>query len=124
MKYTENDFRQKCIDLKLTYIGFHKKHHDGSVIEFICPKHSDKGVQTSAWYHLKNETYGCSYCSGRHKTNADIIPLIKNKNVELISEYKGNEKYINCKCKECGNEWTTLPKILITNGAGALNVEE
>nr|DAN52319.1 MAG TPA: hypothetical protein [Caudoviricetes sp.] len=54
MKYTENDFRQKCIDLKLTYIGFHKKHHDGSVIEFICPKHSDKGVQTSAWYHLRH----------------------------------------------------------------------
>lgn len=38
--------------------------------------------------------------------------------MQLISEYIGNEKPITCKCKKCGNIWTTLPKTLITNGAG------
>lgn len=88
------------------------------MIDFICPKHRDKGVQSKDWSHLKTYTFGCSYCSGRGKTNDDIIPLIKNKDVELTSQYRGNEKPIDCKCKKCGNEWTTLPKVLITNGSG------
>ena len=118
IKYTENDYIQKCVDIGLEYVGNHKVPKLGTMIDFICPKHSNKGIQSKDWSHLKTYTYGCSYCSGRGKTNEDIIPLIKDKNVELISEYLGNEKPINCRCKKCGNEWTTLPKVLVTNGSG------
>lgn len=118
IKYTENDYIQKCIGIGLEYVGNHKVPKLGTMIDFICPKHRDKGVQSKDWSHLKTYTFGCSYCSGRGKTNDDIIPLIKNKDVELTSQYRGNEKPIDCKCKKCGNEWTTLPKVLITNGSG------
>ena len=118
IKYTENDYIKKCIDVDLEYIGNHKEQKLGTMIDFICPRHIDKGVQSKDWSHFKTYTYGCSYCSGRGKTNKDIIPLIKNKDVELISEYQGNEKPIKCRCKKCKNEWTTLPKALITNGSG------
>lgn len=118
VKYTEEDYKEKCLSMGLEYVGYHKAPKLGTMIDFICPKHRDKGMQSKDWSHFRTYTYGCSYCSGRGKTNKDIIPLIKNKDVELISEYKGNEKPIDCKCKKCGNEWTTLPKVLITNGSG------
>ena len=118
IKYTENDYIEKCLNADLEYIGNHKVPKLGTMIDFICPRHRDKGLQSKDWSHFRTYTYGCSYCSGRGKTNADIIPLIKNKDVLLISEYAGNEKPIDCKCRKCGNEWTTLPKALITNGSG------
>ena len=37
---------------------------------------------------------------------------------KYLAKYLGNEKPILCKCKVCGNEWNTLPKVLITNGSG------
>ena len=117
-KYTEKDYIDKCKDLNLEYVGNHKEMKKGTMVDFICLKHKDKGVQSKDWSHFKVYTYGCSYCSGRGKTNIDIIPLIKDKNVELVSEYIGNEKPIKCKCKKCGNLWTTLPKVLMTNGSG------
>lgn len=118
IKYTEDDYIRKCLELGLEYIGNYKVYELGTMINFICPKHRSKGIQSKDWSHFKTYTYGCSYCSGRGKTNEDIIPLIKNKDVELISKYKGNEKPIDCRCRKCGNEWTTLPKVLITNGSG------
>lgn len=116
--YTENDYIDKCNAINLLYVGYHKERKLGTMVEFICPKHKDKGIQCKDWSHFKTYTYGCSYCTGRLKTNSDIIPLIKNKDVELISEYTGNEKPIKCRCKKCKNIWTTLPKVLITNGSG------
>lgn len=117
-KYTEEDFINRCKELNLEYIGTYKKKHDGSMVQFICPKHRDKGVQETAFSHLRKYAKGCPYCTGRYKTTEDIIPLIKNKDVELISEYLGNEKPIKCRCKVCGNEWVTLTKVLTTNGSG------
>lgn len=117
-KYNEDNYKDKCKELNLIYIGNHKEYHKGTVIEFVCNKHKEKGVQNCDWSHFRTYKIGCKYCSGRGKTNSDIIQEIKNKDVELISEYKGNEKPINCKCKKCGNTWITLPKVLTTNGSG------
>ena len=117
-KYTENDYIDKCNELHLTYKGFSKHKKKGVMISFICPIHSDKGIQTKDWSHFKSYAKGCSYCTGRHKTNDEVQRDIKDKNVELISEYFGNEKPIKCRCKLCGNIWTTLPKVLVTNGSG------
>lgn len=116
--YTENDYIQRCKELNDIYIGNHKNERHDTIIEYICNAHKEKGIQTCDWGHFRVQKKSCPYCSGRYKTTDDIIPLIKNKNVELISDYIGNEKPITCKCKECGNVWTTLPKVLITNGSG------
>lgn len=117
-KYTEQDYIDKCKSLNLTYVGNHKEPKKGTIIEFVCPKHNDKGIQYKDWSHFKDYSYGCSYCTGRGKTNDDIYKEIKNKDVILISRYTGNENPIRCKCKTCGYEWVTLPKSLTTNGSG------
>lgn len=117
-KYNEQDYINKCNELSLQYIGTHKEGKRGTMIEFICPQHENKGIQCKDWSHFKTYTYGCTYCSGRGKSNIDIIKEINNPTIELISDYKGNEKPIECCCKLCGNVWITLPKVLITNKAG------
>ena len=117
-KYTTQDYINKCEKLNVEFCGTHKDQHKGTMIDYICKKHRDKGIQTCDWSHFKNKKKPCPYCAGRYKTTEDIIPLIKDKNVETISEYLGNEKPIKCKCKICGYIWTTLPKVLITNGSG------
>jgi hypothetical protein len=104
--------------LNLFYIGFHKDKKLGTVVEFICPKHESKGIQYKDWSHFRLNKIGCVYCSGRNRSNEDIVHLIKNKDVILISDYIGYEKPITCKCKICGNEWSTTPKSLISNGSG------
>lgn len=118
MKYTENDYIVKCKELNVEYIGTHKENKKGTVIEYICKVHPDKGIQFCDWSHFKNQRCSCPYCAGKKKTTEDIRTKIKDKNVEIISEYIGCEKPISCKCKKCGNEWITIPKILTTNGSG------
>ncbi len=116
--YTEQDYIDKCLELNDEFCGTHKHPHDGTIIEYICNKHREKGIQECDWAHFRVQKTSCPYCSGRYKTTEDIIPLIKDPDVEVISEYLGNEKPIECKCRKCGNIWTTLPKVLITNGSG------
>lgn len=88
------------------------------MIDFICRKHKDKGIQCSDWSHFKNSKIGCPYCYGRYKTTKNFINELQNEDIEILTEYYGCEKPIDCKCKICGNIWTTLPKVLISNKSG------
>lgn len=115
---SENDFKIKCEELDLIYIGSYKKEKRGTMIQFQCPRHFNKGIQEKPWSAFRKQKRGCIYCYGRGKTTEEVAKEVKNKDVELISEYVGNEKPITCKCRKCGNIWTTLPKTLVTNGAG------
>lgn len=40
-KYTEEDYKLKCEELNVDYIGFHKHKHKGAMIEFVCKKHTE-----------------------------------------------------------------------------------
>lgn len=88
-----------------------KNGHDNS-INYICKKHRDKGVLNSKWTHLKNATYGCKYCAGKGVTTADFIKALGDVNYNVISDYKGFESGIKCKCKLCENIWETTPASL------------
>lgn len=115
VKYTESDYINKCNDLSLEYLGHHSGGHKGTMIDFICPIHREKGIQSKDWSHFRTYTIGCSYCTGRGKTTEEIQNIVSSLNVKLLSEYKGNEKPIDCECTICGNKWTTLPKVMLTN---------
>lgn len=117
-KYTEEDYKHRCEELNLNFIGTHKEKKKGTIIEFTCDKHLDKGIQNCDWSHFKDLSYGCKYCSGRGLTTKDIQDRLANTSIKLISEYKGCEKPITCECMVCGNIWETIPKVLTTNGSG------
>lgn len=118
IKYTEDDYKRKCQELNLIYIGNSKHKKKGTMIHFVCPIHKDKGTQLSDWSHFKSYTKGCPYCTGRYKTSDEVLSEIKGLHIEFLSEYKGCEKPIKCRCKTCGHEWTTVPKVFTTNKSG------
>ena len=106
-KYTEDDYKIKCSELKVEYVGTHKDKHKGTIIEFLCEKHKECGIQAKDWSHFRNLKQPCSYCNGRKRTTEEAQKLVKNPNIIFISEYKGSEKPIKCKCLKCGNEWVS-----------------
>lgn len=118
MKYTENDYKNKCKELNLNYIGNHKKVHYGTMIDFICNIHTDKGVQSSTWSHFKSAKKGCPYCTGRYKTNEEVSKELDKRNIILLSDYQGSENYITCKCKECSYIWKTKSRAILSNNSG------
>ena len=121
-QYTEDDYRNRCKELGNEYVGFRKVAHKGTVIDFICNKHRDKGVQSADWGHYKLWKHSCPYCSGRYRTTEEAQRMVLNPNIEFISEYHGSEKPIRCRCHKCGNEWTTNRPIDLFKRSGGYPV--
>jgi hypothetical protein len=67
-KYTEKDYINKCKEFDVNYVGCHKDKHKGTMIDFICKKHINKGKQSKDWSHFKSLKQPCSYCNGRKRT--------------------------------------------------------
>ncbi|MDO4975438.1 MAG: hypothetical protein Q4E61_03910, partial [Alphaproteobacteria bacterium] len=67
----------------MLYCGNHKENKKGTIIEFLCPKHEDKGIQYATWYHFKDSKIGCPYCYGRYKTTDDLIKQLKGRNITI-----------------------------------------
>lgn len=104
--YTENDYIVKCEELNLEYVCFNKNNGDTN-IQFICPKHRNKGIQTKDWGHLNQSAFGCTYCSGRNKTTEDFEKEILNQYIHPVQDYIGAEKPMYCYCELCGSAWRT-----------------
>lgn len=117
-RISDDLIKARCNDLALNYID-RKIVDGGTVVLFTCDKHIDKGIQSITWDHLRTCSFGCSYCAGKHWTTDDLIKYIAkiNSSVEIIGEYNGLYKKIQCSCKSCGNMWRTTPASL-KNGAG------
>lgn len=74
-------------------------------IEYICPKHKDKGVQSATWNQLKSKRTGCKQCAQeyigkcRRKPESEYIQLCESR--KLIydhMEYKNGKGYICYYC--------------------------
>lgn len=107
-KYSEEDYIKKCNELNVEYVGNHKEKKKGTIIEYICPNHKDKGVQCTDWSHFKTQKRQCKYCYGRNQTTEGFHKRILNQNIEFLSEFQGVENPIKCKCNDCGNIWTCI----------------
>lgn len=103
----------RCNKLSLTYIG-RKIQNKETWVEFTCDKHIGKGVQSIAWYHLRTSAKGCPYCAGKYKTTSDFIEDMAyiNPNIEIVGEYSGSERPVDCRCKLCGHEWSPIGRSL------------
>lgn len=54
---------------------------------------------------------------GKRLTHEEFIERLLEKSnkankIEILSQYKGNKIKVDCKCKDCGFEWSTTPKVL------------
>lgn len=60
--------------------------------------------------------HGCPKCAGKIKrTNEEFLEELKriNPNIEILNKYIKHEEKLLCRCKTCGNEWSTTPRILL-----------
>ncbi len=99
----------------MTFVGLSKRPKIGTLINFICQRHQDKGVQQISWSHFKSATKICKYCCGKNKSTMDFkkeLHLISPM-IEVIGEYKGSEFPILCRCKIDGNEWSPIGRSLL-----------
>lgn len=88
------------------------------------------GMEDKIWWKCKNpdhEPYpasiynrahlnsGCPECSGNIKTHKTYSNEVFQKfpNIVLLSEYKKSSTRVDCKCKECGYEWSPFPYNLL-----------
>ena len=104
-KSSEEDYKNKCKELNVEYVGTHKEFHKGNMVDYICPKHKNIGIQTTDWSHFKIQKNSCPYCAGRYRTTEDAQRLIKNPNIIFLSNFDGDEKPITCKCLKCNYIW-------------------
>lgn len=84
-------------------------------LEYICPHHIDKGVQTITFANF-TKGRGCPYCSKRKRRNQEeyIKDLaIKKPNIEVLEEYINLKTKILHRCKICGHKWNVKPDILL-----------
>lgn len=89
-------------------------------LEYICPKHKDKGVLTITFQNFTAGS-GCSYCSKRIKrTQSEYVEDLKNinPNIKVIGEYVNLKTKIVHKCLKCGYEWDIRPDNLLHGKQG------
>ena len=92
------------IDVISNYVSSHIK------VKCRCNKCLNEWEVTPA--NLLNSS-GCPKCTRKNsaekltKSHAKFIMEAAdvNKNVEILSEYKGRKEQVECKCKNCGNVW-------------------
>ena len=101
--------------LDCDFVGRYSKNYS-SVIQFICRKHPEKGVQETTWTAIRTGMRICGVCNGTDRTTEDFQKMISeiNPNIEIIGEYINARTKIKCKCKIDGYIWDALPYNLIS----------
>ena len=91
-------------------------------MEFICPRHINKGIQTKYWNDVKRFSKVCPYCAGRYRTTDEFREEIKsiNPNVLITGDYAGCEIHIDCTCLICGHKWSPIARSLNRSGCPIL----
>lgn len=77
-------------------------------VQFRCPKYTEAGIQEAAWAHFRTATFGCSYCSGKHKTTESFkeeIALI-DPTISILGNYTSMRDRIEVCCLICGHVWS------------------
>lgn len=89
-----------------------------TMVHCICNEHRDKGIQIKSLSGIKRDL-GCIYCAGIAKfTQEEFESKVKenDRNIQIVSKYNGNKSKVNCKCKQCGYEWSSIASNLMYGG--------
>ena len=76
--------------------------HDRKIwVLFICPKHTQYGVQEMPYNNMKRVVIGCRHCIGRNDDEEEVLSEMYavNPNIELLEPYQGRTKRIQMNCK-------------------------
>ena len=94
------------------YILLSKEYkNNASQLEYICPKHKDKGVLNITFASF-TKGRGCPYCAHRarktQKEYEEDVSRVK-PNIKVIGKYVNLKTKIEHECRICGNRWMARP---------------
>lgn len=72
------------------------------IIDYVCSKHEEIGIQTMQRNYMLKHAIGCPYCHGHSLPEWYVMKKIKeiNPNIELLEPYENMTKRIKCRCKK------------------------
>ena len=122
-KISENELKRITEEKGFEYVGVcytPEKYHKAT-IQFICPKHREKGVQYKLVSNMRKSSGKCNYCNGYNRSHSDFLKTMADidSNIEFLSNYKGAKEDIECRCLVCGYKWISIPNRLL-NGSGCI----
>ena len=103
---------ERCKELDIEFIGKERSEKNGNlIIQFICNKHREKGVQRRQWDDIKNAKYSCYYCNPLHKLTMEeckdeLRDMMELRKYHILSLTNSSE--ITCECDVCGHVWTAI----------------
>lgn len=103
----EDIYQEETQKVGYKYVGYHKEKNF-VYIDFICPIHEYKGVQSSIWNNIKNGRCCCGVCNGNDRSTEEFADMVHKKlpHIDVIGEYLGARERVDVKCSVCGNQWS------------------
>lgn len=106
---SENEYEELAIQKGFTYKGCtYPLRNNGckkAMLQLICNKHPDKGIQNIDYQNLKKNIIGCIYCHGYYRTQEDLQTELNQKNMDIdIITYKDYQNVV-AKCRKCSKTW-------------------
>ncbi len=125
-KLTNQEFIDRAKNIYGDFYSYEKTNYQGwySTVIITCPIHGDFEVKANLF--LTKQAH-CSKCSSAKKSKTVIdnsklyfLEHIKdtNKDINLISKWKGLTKKSKFKCNVCGHIWETVPQTIIKSQTG------
>lgn len=104
----EDICREQVEENGYIYVGL-ERIKEQTFVNFICPKHKDKGIQKNAWVSFRLKRTSCSYCNGTKRSTEDFQKMVHeiSPNINIIGEYTKARESVSCRCSIDGTEWTT-----------------
>ena len=88
--YTYDDVKREFEERGYELLSTEYHHDCFEKLDYICPKHRDKGIQQIGFTHLHSHKQGCYYC-GRERTEASRRTSLEDYNGRELAESKGFE---------------------------------
>jgi hypothetical protein len=114
----ESVFKAAAEKVGFIYVGVNYENNGKDSkranIEYICPNHKAKGVQTISYNNLKVSRGNCWYCAGKGRSKEDLQKeLCDLGSYVTVLEYIDYASPVKVKCDICGREWTTSGTSLV-----------
>lgn len=121
---SEHDFKSQLLEIQPNieiispYLSARKE------IKYKCKIHEYIGTTTP---DNLLRGFGCPYCAGKIRTFESFYDDVKKygNNIEFLNEFTLASSRMDCKCKKCGNQWSTSASHLLEgSGCPVCNVSK
>ena len=114
-KYKQATESNGFIFVNLSRVDVPNSNKTQLIVDFICPRHVERGTQSIVARNMLRKMSGCNFCRGAGLSPDEIVEQIINKlpQVEVLDLPQNKVKNIRYRCKIHGYESSTSPQNLL-----------